>query len=211
MRWIFALVLMMGQALADVRVVDGDTFDLDGKRYRVNGIDAPEAGQTCLTAKGREWSCGRAATDALHDLLIGAHVRCDDLVTDNYDRIVGTCFADGRDVGAAMVRQGMAWAFVKFSDVYVAPQDAAQADKVGIWQGVAEPAWDFRSKRWEVAAQDAPEGCPIKGNISPNGKIYHPPWSPWYNRTKITETKGERWFCDEADAVKAGWRAPYWK
>jgi endonuclease YncB( thermonuclease family) len=211
MRWLIALVLMVSQAAAEVRVVDGDTFDLDGVRYRINGIDAPEAGQKCLTKTGRDWSCGRAATDALFALLDGADVRCEDLVTDEYGRIVGACTADGRDVGSAMVRMGMAWAFVKFSDIYVAPQDAAKAAKIGIWQGRAEPAWDFRSNRWEVAAQDAPEGCPIKGNISPNGKIYHPPWSPWYGRTKITTSKGERWFCNEAEAIKAGWRAPYWK
>jgi hypothetical protein len=50
-------------------------------------------------------------------------------------------------------------------------------------------------------------GCPIKGNINDEGEhIYHTPWSPWYSRTKINETKGERWFCDEAEAMAAGWR-----
>jgi endonuclease YncB( thermonuclease family) len=210
-RVFLALVLLASQAAADVRVVDGDTFDLDGQRYRINGIDAPEAGQKCQTRTGKQWSCGTAATEALFEIMRGANVRCDDVVTDDYGRTVGNCTADGRDIGAQMVRAGMAWAFVKFSDVYVAPQEAAKAERLGIWQGKAEPAWDFRSARWEVAEQTAPDGCPIKGNISPNGKIYHPPWSPWYNRTKITETKGERWFCDEAEAVKAGWRAPYWK
>jgi hypothetical protein len=110
-----------------------------------------------------------------------------------------------------MVRQGMAWAFVKFSDVYVAPQEAAKTDGLGVWQGASQPAWEFRAARWNTAKQVSPEGCPIKGNITKNGKIYHPPWSPWYDRTKISTNKGERWFCNEAEAIKAGWRAPYWK
>ncbi|MDN5568676.1 MAG: thermonuclease family protein, partial [Paracoccus sp. (in: a-proteobacteria)] len=49
---------------------------------------------------------------------------------------------------------------------------------------------------------------PIKGNISGSGeRIYHTPWSSDYGRTKIDEAKGERWFCDEAEAVAEGWRA----
>ena len=50
--------------------------------------------------------------------------------------------------------------------------------------------------------------CRIKGNISGSGKIYHVPGSDSYERTKIDESKGERWFCTEAEARAAGWRAP---
>ena len=37
-------------------------------------------------------------------------------------------------------------------------------------------------------------------------RIYQTPWSASYDRTVIDESKGERWFCDEADASAAGWR-----
>jgi hypothetical protein len=50
--------------------------------------------------------------------------------------------------------------------------------------------------------------CLIKGNKSRNGWIYHTPESPWYEATIIDEEKGERWFCSEAEARAAGWRAP---
>ena len=51
-------------------------------------------------------------------------------------------------------------------------------------------------------------GCLIKGNISSSGeKIYHVPGGGSYSVTKITLSKGERWFCSEAAAVAAGWRA----
>jgi endonuclease YncB( thermonuclease family) len=53
-----------------------------------------------------------------------------------------------------------------------------------------------------------PGACHIKGNISDSGRIYHVPGSPAYERTKIDEAKGERWFCSEAEARAAGWRAP---
>jgi len=80
-----------------------------------------------------------------------------------------------------------------------------------VFQAPTITPWEFRAKRWEVAVQVAPEGCPIKGNIGRNGKVYHPPWSPWYKRTSISTKNGERWFCSEKEAIEAGWRPPRWK
>lgn len=209
---LIALACLCTPALADdLRIIDGDTLDLNGTRFRINGIDAPEAGQKCKTERGQDWACGTAATDTLLALTRGQTVTCKKLATDSYGRSVARCFAGKTDLARAMVEQGMAWAFLKFSDEYESVQTAAKTAKSGIWRGAAQPAWDFRAAKWEVAKQVAPEGCPIKGNITKNGKIYHAPWSPWYNRTKINTAKGERWFCDEAEALNAGWRAPYWK
>ena len=61
-----------------------------------------------------------------------------------------------------------------------------------------------------TAPTEAPEGCPIKGNVNRDSEqIYHTPWgSQWYERTKITPDHGERWFCSERQALDAGWRAP---
>ncbi len=193
---------------ADLRVIDGDTLVLNGTTFRINGIDAPESGQKCTTERGKRWPCGEAATSTLVALTNNATVSCEKLAVDPYNRIVARCFADGKDVAQVMVAKGMAWAFLKFSDEYEADQDNAKIAKLGIWRGPAQPPWEFRAKRWNVAAQVAPKGCPIKGNITANGHIYHTPWSPWYKRTRINTAKGERWFCDEAEAIKAGWRAP---
>ena len=48
----------------------------------------------------------------------------------------------------------------------------------------------------------------IKGNISRKGeRIYHlPGWSS-YAATRIDTARGEQWFCSEAEAAAAGWRA----
>lgn len=51
--------------------------------------------------------------------------------------------------------------------------------------------------------ESAWDDCEIKGNDS---GIYHLPGSASYNRTKIDELKGERWFCTEEEAKAAGWR-----
>lgn len=50
--------------------------------------------------------------------------------------------------------------------------------------------------------------CRIKGNISVNTgeRIYHVPGQEYYEETRISREKGERWFCSENDARAAGWR-----
>ncbi len=197
-------------SFADVRVVDGDTLEIAGATYRINGVDAPEYGQKCASRTGGTWACGKEAVTALAGYVSGKDVRCDNMAEDGFGRTVATCFADGQDIGALMVEQGWAWAFVKYSTAYVAQEAIARNSGQGIWQADTMPAWEYRAQRWQVAEQEAPAGCPIKGNISSNGRIYHPPWSPWYSRTKIREEQGERWFCSEAEAVAAGWRAPRW-
>lgn len=204
------LLLLVPPAVADVRIVDGDTIELNGEMIRINGIDAPEYGQSCSRRNGRSWPCGREATVAMAQLIEGKEVNCEVLTRDKYGRSIATCRAGGVDVGAELVRSGNAWAYVRYSHAYIGEEAEARKRRIGIWQDKSVPAWDFRRQKWEKAESSAPKGCAIKGNISKNGRIYHAPWSPWYSRTKISPSKGERWFCNEAEAIAAGWRAPYW-
>jgi endonuclease YncB( thermonuclease family) len=187
-------------------VIDGDTITIDGTRVRLEGIDAPETSQTCGRRWVGWWNCGAAAAKALQGFTAGRRVDCEKQGHDKYGRVLGVCFVDGRDINGEMVRGGFAWAFVKYSTSYVAGEAEARAQKIGIWQGEAEPAWVYREKRWASAEQSAPDGCAIKGNVTGHGQIYHMPWSPWYGKVRIDAAKGERWFCSEAEAQKAGWR-----
>jgi endonuclease YncB( thermonuclease family) len=206
-----AAMLCGGVALADVRVVDGDTLEVDGEKVRLYGIDAPEAGQACTKRGGGTWPCGKAAIGAVERIVAAGELACDDRGRDDFGRTLAVCTAGGAELNRALVDDGFAWSFRRYSHDYDEAEDAAHARGVGIWQAETEPAWQYRAHRWEAAAQQAPAGCPIKGNISREGeRIYHAPWSPWYGRTKVNVAAGERWFCDEGEAVAAGWRAPLW-
>jgi hypothetical protein len=56
------------------------------------------------------------------------------------------------------------------------------------------------------AVATPPAGCDIKGNISSDGrKLYHVRGGSSYAATKIDPSKGEKWFCTEAEARAAGW------
>ncbi len=198
----FAFERLSGQAMA----VDGDTLDVAGTRVRLEGIDAPEYAQTCARAWIGSWNCGKDAQRTLAKMVAGQTVDCESRGRDKYDRVLGICSVAGREINAELVRTGLAWAFVKYSNSYVNLEGEARTAKIGIWQGQSQPAWEYREHRWSSAEQTAPQGCAIKGNISDKGQIYHLPWSPWYAKVKVEAEKGERWFCTEAEAAAAGWR-----
>lgn len=211
MKCLLALVLL---ALADgadagaltgvPRIVDGDTLEIGETTIRLHGIDAPEAGQPY----------GRDAINALARLIERRAIRCDGDKRDDYARLLATCYAGSIEVNAEMVRSGHAWAFVKYSADYAAAERDARGAQLGMWcnpSRTPQPPWEYRAQRWRIAEQAAPAGCPIKGNISDQGRVFHPPWSPWYVKTRVDEGSGERWFCSEREALAAGWRAPYWR
>jgi len=201
-----ASVQPAGAITGHADVIDGDTLAIDGVRIRLEGIDAPEAGQGCGRAHAGTWACGAKAAGALARLADGKSIRCEQRGLDKYGRTLGVCFAGERDLNAWMVRQGHAWAFVKYSTRYLKEEAAARSEKLGIWQGEALPPWEYRARRWASVEEKAPDGCAIKGNVTARGKIYHMPWSPWYAQIRMSQDRGRRWFCTEAEAVAAGWR-----
>lgn len=203
------------QVSGHARVIDGDSIEISGIRIRLEGIDAPEAGQRCnrqvVGVLVVTWACGATASNTLEQLTRGKTVTCQSAGTDRYGRILGLCTVDGLDINAEMVRRGMAWAFVKYSRRYEAVEEEARRKRIGIFEGDNETASDFRARKWQTAESGAPttapQGCVIKGNVTRKGeRIYHTPWSPWYHNVRMDQDKGKRWFCNEAEAVAAGWR-----
>ena len=175
-----------------VKVIDGDTFDVGTRRVRLQGIDAPEKAEQC-EAKGRLWSCGAAVTAEVRGLYDGVHARCAFVEYDKYGRHVAFCDVAGQDVGAQLVRDGLAIAYRKYSLAYVKEEAQARAQTRGIWGEAFRPI-GFR------------DGCKIKGNLSSRGAIYHMPGTRAYKMTKIDPARGEQIFCTEAEARAAGWR-----
>ncbi|WP_292505790.1 thermonuclease family protein [Mesorhizobium sp.] len=198
-------------------VIDGDTIEVHGQRIRVNGIDAPESGQQCDDAKGFRYQCGAKAAAALDAFLAASRpVHCKFVSWDRYGRYVGNCArSDGTSVAAWLVENGYALDWPKYSGGAYADQEAlAKTAARGIWSGSFQVPWEWRAEhRDNGQSTSAPLfalgniGCKIKGNISADGgRIYHMPGQKFYDATRISESKGERWFCSETDARSAGWR-----
>ncbi len=212
----FALPAQAETLSGQARVIDGDTFAVAGEQIRLDGIDAPETRQTC-TRDGHPWACGRAATQAMRQLIGRTPVRCEVSGRDKYGRAIAACFAAGRDLQQQLVRQGLALAYRKYSTRYVPDEEAARAEGVGLWSGEFTAPSDWRKQNRNRQAKihrrpgansssRAGSPCRIKGNISNAGRIYHVPGGRHYEQTRINTSKGERWFCSEAEARAAGWR-----
>ncbi len=128
-------------------VVDGDTLRLNGERIRIVGIDAPESGQTCRDASGRAWACGRAATRYMLGLVSRGPVSCRSEGHDRYGRVLAACSAGGVDLGAAMVRNGYAVDYTRYSTRYSAQARAARQERRGLWSGAFEWPEAYRHRR----------------------------------------------------------------
>ncbi|PQO24852.1 hypothetical protein C2I36_00565 [Rhodobacteraceae bacterium WD3A24] len=131
---------------ASVRVIDGDTLELNGQRIRLHAIDAPERSQRCASADGGNWNCAAAAERRLRQLVSGSNMRCAQRDTDRYGRLVAVCYADGVDVNEVLVREGLAWAYRQYGRDYVGAERRARNEARGIWQAETMPPWEYRRR-----------------------------------------------------------------
>jgi endonuclease YncB( thermonuclease family) len=190
-------------------IIDGDTLEIHGERVRLFGIDAPESRQLCRQG-GKPVRCGQAAANAL-DALVGRRaVSCAAKDRDRYGRTVAVCRLGNTDLNDWMVRRGHAVAYTHYSKAYVPAEAEARDARRGLWAGTFQRPEDWRrEQRGGQEPQAAPDAnCRVKGNIGASGRrIYHLPGQRDYDRTRIDERKGERWFCSESEARDAGWQA----
>lgn len=196
-------------------VVDGDSLVVGGRQVRLVGVDAPEYDQGCERA-GQTWSCGAEAKAQLAELVRGARVECTGAERDTHARLLAVCSAGYLELNKALVANGWALAYRRYSDAYVGEEARAKAIGAGIWGSTFVPPEEFRlgkqaRRGTAVTRYRAPlarprstfaGGCVIKGNHSRRGEwIYHLSGMPYYN-----QTRAEEMFCSEDEAQRAGYR-----
>jgi endonuclease YncB( thermonuclease family) len=213
--------------------LSGDTIKLNGKSYKLDGIDSPERDQVCLDEKGERWACGTEARERLANHIGTRAVRCEDKGPDAAfpSRRIGVCTIEGETLSLNqwLVPEGMALDFHRYSKGRFKPdQDDAEQNSRGLWKGCFSDPVDLRHWRKRTAtlhgascgdhatARDTifpdhpemPPGCSIKGSFA------------W--RAHLTGNSGiyhlegcrsyqklkapNRWFCSEEDARAAGFR-----
>lgn len=137
---IVVALLLASPAMAQT-ATDGATLRIDALVIRLHGIDAPEMKQRC-----GDWPAGELAQEALAAMVIGPKVECARKGFDRYNRMLAVCTVDGVDIGAEMVRSGMAWAFTRYSGAYMRFEVEARAANRGVHLHKCEPVWDYRAR-----------------------------------------------------------------
>lgn len=206
-----------------VSVVDGDTVKLnvEGKTetFRLIGMDTPET-----VDPRKEVQCfGVEASNKAKELLSGKKVRIETDATqgtyDKYNRLLGYVYLEsGLFYNQYMIEQGYAHEYTyntpyKYQTEFKNAEKKAQADKAGLWSsstcnGDTTKIASTNSTPTQTSNTTTnTNSCTIKGNISSSKeKIFHVVGCGSYNKTVIDESKGEKWFCSEQEAINAGWR-----
>ncbi|MCB1701978.1 MAG: thermonuclease family protein [Halioglobus sp.] len=129
-----------------VRVADGDTIsvlDRNNTQYkiRLHGIDTPE----------RDQRYGKAAWDALSDMVDGKAVGVVVLGKDSYGRTDGIVYLGETNINLAMVTAGHAWWYRYYAPdehLLEAAEAAARRERLGLWATPDPiPPWDWRRQQ----------------------------------------------------------------
>lgn len=129
-----------------IRIIDGDTIQINKKKYRLHGIDAPEIDQYCTIDK-KKYKCGLESKLFLESLIINKQVNCKKKNIDRYNRIIAVCFINDLNINSQMVRYGWAIAYKYFSKEFIKDELFARNKKLGIWKGTFINPRDWRRKK----------------------------------------------------------------
>ncbi|MBP3346935.1 MAG: thermonuclease family protein [Alphaproteobacteria bacterium] len=125
-------------------VVSGDTLKINGRFFKLYGIDAPELNQRCADGNGRSYSCGKVAARWLRDWIMDNPLECRIMQQDKKGNMVGNCALGPYDLGAAIVNAGWAVAYEKYTEIYVPYEQQAKMNRRGLWRGKFYKPWDWR-------------------------------------------------------------------
>lgn len=182
---------------------------------RYIGIDTPET-----VDPRRPVGCfGAEASARNRELVEGKTVGLEKDVseTDGFGRLLRYVWVGGDMANETLVRDGYALAAtyppdVGYAELFASLQMEAREAGRGLWG----PACESGAATVTPVASPGAGACEfsgttepvIKGNISVSSseKIYHVPGGAYYDETVIDESRGERRFCTEAEAIAAGWR-----
>ena len=153
---IYSVLLVLASynfSIADsLRIVDGDTINLNGEKIRFSGIDAPESNykgkeQTCLINE-TIIKCGKLSKEFLIKKIGTNKVTCKrEEKPDQYNRILAECFVNGESLSKILVKNGYAFDYARYSKKkYAQDQEYAKTNKLGLWSMTFELPWSWRKK-----------------------------------------------------------------
>ncbi len=129
--------------IGNVRVIDGDTININNNKIRLHGIDAPETKQTCKL-DSVDWFCGKQSTEELKKIINDQSVECTVSDIDIYNRYVAICLVNELNLNQWMVKNGWAIAYRYYSTDYIIEEKYARDNKIGIWKSEFLKPYQYR-------------------------------------------------------------------
>ena len=117
----------------NIKVIDGDSLEINEHRIRLTGIDAPEFLQTCKDSSNKKYKCGIKSTEFLKNLIKDQVVTCQSHGKDQYNRLLCTCYIGNTNLNQEMVKNGHAIPYLDAT--YNKDEEFAKHYKLGIWNG----------------------------------------------------------------------------
>ena len=130
---------------SELKIIDGDTIYLNGEKIRFSGIDTPEIKQTC-NKNSEVVKCGIQAKKLLAKIIGNNRVNCVREGKDRYKRTLAECFVNNLSLSSYLVKNGYAFAYRKYSKKFIADEDFARSNNLGMWSMNFEYPWDWRKK-----------------------------------------------------------------
>ena len=141
---VFLILIFFNVGFADnLKIVDGDTIELNGEKIRFSGIDTPELKQTCMSDDQKVF-CGKFVKMLLIKKIGNETPKCIREGKDVYKRTLAECFINGESLSAFLVRSGYAFAYRKYSKKFIEDEEFAKENKFGMWSMEFEYPWNFR-------------------------------------------------------------------
>ena len=130
----------------NVQITDGDTIKINGEKIRFSGIDTPEMKQTCIENEIVN-PCGVTAKNILMDKISNNEVVCISEGKDRYKRTLAECFVNDESLSSYLVRSGYAFAYRRYSKKFIADEEYAKSNKIGMWSMKFDYPWDYRKSK----------------------------------------------------------------
>ena len=136
------------------KVIDGDTIKIEKNKIRLFGIDAPESKQLCkkiwlsisFLSFNKDYPCGEISTNKLKIKINNRFIVCKSQNKDRYNTLIAECYKDKININRWMVQNGYAVAYKKYSKKFIAQENLAKREKLGLWAGTFEMPWEWRKK-----------------------------------------------------------------
>ena len=142
---IFFFITYKNVKYYEIKIIDGDTILLNGKKIRFSGIDTPELKQTCKRNDEIVY-CGIEAKKLLINIIGNNKIDCINEGKDQYKRTLAECFVNDLSLSSYLVKKGYAFAYRKYSKKFVKDEDYARGNNLGMWSMNFEFPWDYRKK-----------------------------------------------------------------